>query len=340
MFTIARRLLLLSLLLCPAGVSWAEPVTLRLSFFTSDRSNIYQCQIRPFVEAVNAEGAGIVEIKILFSGKGAVSTEITEQPLLVRDGDVDLAFVVPGLSPQIFPDTAVLQMPGLYRTAREASLVFTRLVESGALTGYQPYFVVGAYVSASESVHSRKPIATLAELAGRTIRVNNAIEAMTLRLLGANPVVVPINRTMDKLSDGTLDAVSVPPWMLFEFGFGRLTEGHFLIGLGGAPVALIMNRAKFAGLPGPAQEIIRKYSGDWLAEREAACAAAKNQEVLDQLHANARHKVVEPTASDQAALRSVYAFVTQAWAAQSSHNQELLAAATEELAKLRKDTPR
>lgn len=33
----------------------AEPVILELSFFTSDRSNIYQCQIKPFVDAVNAD---------------------------------------------------------------------------------------------------------------------------------------------------------------------------------------------------------------------------------------------------------------------------------------------
>src|SRR5690348_7746771 len=77
------RFLALMTALSPAALA-AAPVTLKLSFFTSDRSGIYQCQIRPLVEAVNAEGAGLVEIEVLFSG--ALSASMTDQPKLVRDG--------------------------------------------------------------------------------------------------------------------------------------------------------------------------------------------------------------------------------------------------------------
>ena len=67
-------------LLLPA-TAVAAPVTLKLSFITSDRSNIYQCYVKPFVDAVNADGAGIVQIKVYFSG--AISPAMTEQARLV-----------------------------------------------------------------------------------------------------------------------------------------------------------------------------------------------------------------------------------------------------------------
>jgi len=136
----------------------AEPIELKFSFFTSDRSNIYQAAIKPFVDAVNNEGKGLIEIKVYFSG--AISTVLAEQPQLVANDTADMGIIVPALSPERFGDSAVMELPGLYRDPREASLVFIRLIEAGTLEGYGDFFVIGAFVSGPEDVNSRKPIAT------------------------------------------------------------------------------------------------------------------------------------------------------------------------------------
>lgn len=326
----ASAVLVALLFSCAAS---AQPVTLKLSFFTSDRSNVYQCQVKPFVDAINNDGVGLVRIKVYFSG--AISPVMTEQPKLVLDGAADLATIVPGYSPQMFPDSAVMELPGLFRDEREASLVFTRLIAAGALKGYQDFFVVGAYVSAGEDIHSRKPIRRLADLKEQRIRVNNPVEAATLRKLGAVPLLLPVNKTMDALNQGKIDGVTVPPSMLFEFGFGRLAGNHYLLGLGGAPVALVMNRDKFASLPPAAQQLIRKHSGAWMVEQETACFDAKNREILARLKADPRRHVVEPSPADLKAARDVFATVVKAWAAESPRHRELLTQVKSELAKLR-----
>ena len=71
----------------------AEPIELKFSFYTSDRSNIYQTMIKPFVDSVNDEGKGLIEIKVYFSG--AISPVPAKQPQLVADGTVDMAMTVP-----------------------------------------------------------------------------------------------------------------------------------------------------------------------------------------------------------------------------------------------------
>ena len=58
---------LVAALLLPASAS-ADPIRLKLSFFTSDRSVAYQTAVKPFVDAVNSEGKGCVEIEVYFSG--------------------------------------------------------------------------------------------------------------------------------------------------------------------------------------------------------------------------------------------------------------------------------
>src|SRR3569832_2082678 len=112
--TTARAIVLAAaFLLLACGRGFAEPIVLKLSFYTSDRSTIYQCQVKPFVDAVNAEGAGLVRIEVYFSG--AISPAQAEQPSLVRSGGADLAAIVPGATPDDFPDTTVFGAPGLFR---------------------------------------------------------------------------------------------------------------------------------------------------------------------------------------------------------------------------------
>ncbi len=247
MLRFALQCIFAATLLLPK-VALAEPTVLKLSLFTSDRSNIYRLQIKPFVDAVNAEGKGLVQIKVYFSG--ALGKTLAQQTRLVDDGTADLALIVPGYTPTRFPDTAVVELPGLFPNTETASRIYTWLLQTHALKGYDDYFAINGFVSAGESIHSRKPIASLSDLRGQTIRTNNDIEDTTLTKLGAVPVRLSISRTLDTISQGKLDGAAVPPAMLFEFGIGRVTDHHYMMRLGGAPIALVMNRKKLDEPPG------------------------------------------------------------------------------------------
>src|SRR5215831_8184371 len=78
----------------------AEPIRLKLSFFTSDRELAFQAGVKPFIDAVNEEGAGLLVIEVFTRG---VFGKLAQQPDLVLQGTVDIAFVTPGLSPNMFP---------------------------------------------------------------------------------------------------------------------------------------------------------------------------------------------------------------------------------------------
>ena len=329
------RLIVVALVLLPAMAA-AEPINLKLSFFTSDRSSIYQNSIKPFVDAVNKDGKGLIQIEVYFSG--AISSDLAAQPQLVADGTADIAIIVPGLNPSQFGDTTVMQLPGIFRDQREASLVFTRLIEAHAFSGYDDFFVIGAFVSQGESIHSRKAVGSIEDLKGITIRTNNQIEANALEKLGAIPVLMAINQTTEAVSRDKIDAATFPPSMLFAFGVGRVTSNHYMIRLGGAPTALVMNRKKFESLPPQAQAIIRRYSGQWLAERSATAFEALDEQTLAELSADPRRQVVFPSASDRELAQRVFASVVYDWAASSPHNGMLLALVRTEIEKLRAAT--
>ena len=102
--------------------SSAEPITLKLAFSTSDQSAAYKSAAEPFVNAVNAEGQGLIRIEPYFSG--ALGKEMSQQAQLVRDGVADIAYIIPSYTRDRFPDNAIVEMPGLYRDMREGTLVY------------------------------------------------------------------------------------------------------------------------------------------------------------------------------------------------------------------------
>lgn len=325
--------LLASMAMVSASALGAEPTKLKLSFFSSDRSTSYFAAVKPFMDAVNSEAKGMVEIELFASG--ALGRDLLQQPQLVLDGTADIAYVVPGLTRELFPDNAVVELPGLFNNMREATLVFTRLVAANALKGYENYFVVGAYVTEPETVHSRTPIRSLADLKGKRIRANNPGQTAALSKLDALPILMPVNKIAEALGGGALDAAVVSTSPLHDFGIRRVANYHYLLPTSGAPLMVLMSRKVFENLPPSARDVIRKFSGVWAAERFIETFDKAERAIMVELRADAKQHVLEPTASDLDRAKVVFKTVREDWVADNPHNSALLDIAMKELAAVR-----
>jgi TRAP-type C4-dicarboxylate transport system substrate-binding protein len=319
-----------TLLSCPA---FAESIELKLAFFSSDRSSSYLGAVKPFVDAVNAEGKGVVTI-VLYSG-GVLGRDIAQQPDVVLDGKADIAFVVPGYTPERFTDNSVVELPGLFRDTREGTLVYTRLIALNALKGYENFVVLGAYVTEPESIHGRTPITSIDDLKGARIRVNNPSEAVALEKFGALPVPMEITRIAGAMSSGAIDAAAVSRTPLADYGIRRVAVHHYFLGTSGAPLALVMSRKKFEALPKQAQDVIRKYSGEWTATRFIESYDRFDEKVLEELKSDSKRTIVFPSSADLERAQGVFKSVTADWVRNNPYRQELLKMAESELAKMR-----
>jgi TRAP-type C4-dicarboxylate transport system substrate-binding protein len=332
MFKMAAPCAMILFALSPCAAI-AEPIELKLAFFSSDQSMTYLAAIKPFIDAVNSDGHDQVKV-VLYSG-GVLGRDVSQQPDVVLDGNADIAFVVPGYTPAKFPDNTVIELPGLFSDAREATLVYTRLIALNALKGYEDFFVIGAYVSEPETIHSRLPIASIGDLKGQRIRVNNASESATLEKLGAIPVPMQITKITGAISSGEIDGAAVARTPLSDYGIERVATNHYFLGTSGAPLALLMNRKKFEALPKPVQDIIRKYSGDWSAARFIEIYDRSDVQILEQLRSDPNRTVVFPSPPDMEIAHAAFRSVFAEWVAKSPHDSELLKLTETEIAKLR-----
>ena len=151
------RIATIMFVLLPA-IAAAEPIKLKLAFYSSDRSVLYLAGIKPFVNAVNAAAKDLIHIDVYFSSKLG---PVVAYPQLLLNGGADIAFMIPGYTPKVFFDGSVVELPGLFNNAREATLVYTQLATRQVFKSYDKFIVLGAYASEPESVHSRRPIAAL-----------------------------------------------------------------------------------------------------------------------------------------------------------------------------------
>ena len=322
-------LIIFALLSFPAR---ADPIKLKFAFFASDREYAYDGVVKPFVSAVNLEGKGIVEIE-LYSG-GELGRSYAQQAQLVLSGGADLAWVNPALTPEQFPDNTVIELPGLFRDAREATRVYAGVAGAGFLKGYEDFFLVAAVGTEPLNIHTRAPIASLDDLRGKKIRTGSRTEGAVLKALGMEPVMMPINQVADAINSGAIDGSTAALEVLADFGISRFATYHYLLGFGSVPLLIVMNRSKFNSLPEAAQDVIRRYSGAWLTGRYVESIATYDAQILEKLKSDSRRKVIYPSQQDLAKARDVFASVANQWVGGNPHNRDLLNRVEAERAKL------
>jgi TRAP-type C4-dicarboxylate transport system substrate-binding protein len=319
--------------LAGASATAAEPAKLKFNFFTDEREMTYVTAIKPFLDAVNADGKGFVEFE--FYPNGALGRSLPQQGQIVLDGVADAAFIIPAMTPARFPDNGVLELPGLFRDIRESTLVYTRLMAGKKLAGYADYFVIGALGTAPYSIHTRSAAKAMTDFDGMKIATTNPTGAAVLRTLNAVPVPMPVTEITEAIGRGTVDGTILFLGAMNDFGIPRVTSFHYMTQLNVQPLTVMMNRKRFNGLPKAAQDIIAKYSGEWIAARYDDGYSAYLDKVLAELKADPRRHVIVPTAEETAALTKKYQPIYDEWLAKSARSKDLLQAVEAELAKLR-----
>jgi TRAP-type C4-dicarboxylate transport system substrate-binding protein len=105
--------------------------------------------------------------------------------------------------------------------------------------------------------------------------------------------------------------------------------------LGTVPVAVLMNRKVYDGLPAKARAIIDKHSGEPMSRKFGGVHDGIQSAKLAETKASADHAMVYPSKAERAKLDKIMASVIDAWVKDHPNGQALYGALKEELAKIR-----
>ncbi len=305
---------------------------LDIAFHAPAHSTTFTAGLKPFAEAVMRDAP---DIEIALHPDSTRGGLLTTQVQLLESGGADAAFVIPGFTPERFPDNFVFGIPGLFRDITEATLTYSRVVNAGHLRGYSDFHVIGAFCTEPFTLHAAKKLTCLADLKGMRLRAANGADEVMLNQLGAAARVVRGDRIVSAIESGEIDGTTLHIGPLYDLGVDRVTSYDYLLRLGCAPLLILMDKRSLDRLPARAQEAIRRHSGEAYAQNYARRVAAHHDELLAKLKADQRRMRTEPPAAEIDAANAAFKPIIDDWLAKDPHNARILDAVKSEVATLR-----
>ncbi|MDZ4096005.1 MAG: TRAP transporter substrate-binding protein [Paracoccaceae bacterium] len=265
----------------------AQEVTLKLHQFLPAQAPIPRLILDVWARKVEADSDGRIKIDQYPSMQlGGKPGDLIDQ---VIDGVADVVWTLPGYTPGRFPQTEVFELPFMMTNAEATSRAFWDLGAAHMLdSDFKDVHVLGLWTHGPGLIHSKAPIAAVADLNGVKLRAPTRVTNMMVAALGATAVGMPVPAVSESLSKGVIDAAILPWEVTGAIKSSELVHNH--TEFPGAPLytsafVLAMNKGVYDALPDDLKAVIDANSGaDFSAQ-----AGRISQEADDP----ARQKAVE-----------------------------------------------
>lgn len=275
-----------------------EPIVLKFASPFPAVSTTNKLSVPAFIKAVEEASEGT--LKIQFYPGGSLGANPAAQLKLIEDGVVDFAEVVASYTPGRFPEMELFELPFVFNTTKEASLVSWELYEKGHLSGFDRVKLVGVAQVGPYYLHSRKKVEKLSDLRGKKFRVGGATQGAMAKDIKAIPVGgVAATQIAENISRGTLDGTLLDMGNMYNFRVSDTANYHVENApLGNVAILFPMNKAKYDSLPEKAKAALDKFSGEWFSTLIAENLDKQNEDVKQRLVADDKHHMVRFSDSD------------------------------------------
>ena len=160
----------------------------------------------------------------------------------------------------------------------------------------------------------KKPVTSVADLAGMKIRTGGGIAEAAAKALGASPFVKPAPESYELLTAGIADGTFFPLESIKSFNLDKVVHyaTFFPGGFYSSSFGFFMNQEKWDKLPKPDQDAILSVSGEVLARLAGKAWDAADKVGLDAMKA-AGVQITEANPAFVADVRRLTAPLVQDW---------------------------
>lgn len=243
----------------------------KLHHFLSPKAPAHSKMLAPWAERIEKASNGRIEIKIYPSM--TLGGKPPQLPRQVRDGIVDMAWMVNAYAGGSFPRTEVFELPGVHQGSSAAvNLAMQEMYADYLAPDFKKLVPLFQHVHGGQAIHmADKEVRSPDDMKGLKIRIPSRTGAWVLEALGANPVKTSVGEIPVALSKGVVDGALIPFEIIPPLKIHQQTkyqiEGPGGKRLGTTSFQVSMNLDRWNGLPADIQKIFRDNSGAaWHAE--------------------------------------------------------------------------
>ena len=222
--------------------------------------------LTPWVEAINADGAGAIRI------------DLQNNPMLVGPQNFydrlqdDVAQVVWGLlafDPGRFPRALVSTLPFIVPDSEHGAIAACKLHEAGGFGAEMADLVPLLFVQFPQaSLHlNGHEASSMAAMDGRKVMTGSPVVSNIIQAFGGTPLSIILPEWYQAMQLGTADGF-VMNWTAFPaFRLNEVTTHHYELPLGGGLGMVFMTRERYDALSPEARAVLDRHSGcDRMAE--------------------------------------------------------------------------
>jgi len=235
----------------------------------------------------------------------------------VRDGLVDVSYVTASYTPARHPLPLLAELPGAGATAEINSVAYSRIHWKylQAANEYKGVKLLGVWTHGPGQMFLvKKPVTSVADLAGMKIRSGGGISEAAAKALGASPLVKPAPESYEILSAGIADGTFFPLESIKSFNLDKVVHyaTFFPGGFYSSSFGFFMNQDKWDALPKQDQDAILSVSGEVLARLAGKAWDAADKLGLEAMKA-ANVQITEASPAFTADVRRLTAPLAQDW---------------------------
>ena len=265
--TLALVVSIAGTLLAPLGAS-AQEITLRaVSAFPEN--SIYSVRFRKWIEQVNKEGKGTVQINFI-GGPNAIPT--MEMGHAVKTGVVDIGLSTGAYYTNLMPEADALKMAQITMAEQRKNGAFELINEIWAKKANM-YYLGRPIEHQPFHLYLNKKI-DKPDLAGLKIRISPVFRDF-FQAMGANVTVIPPGEVYTALERGVVDGYGWPIGGIFDLNFQEKTKYRVDPGFYNAEGSVVMNLDAWKKLTPPQRAYLQKQvlamealNVDWLRDNE------------------------------------------------------------------------
>jgi TRAP-type C4-dicarboxylate transport system substrate-binding protein len=254
-----------------ASVAAAQETTLNAVLFVPRNTTFGEIFVR-FVEHVNREGKGLVQVKLI-GGPDAIPT--FEQGNAVKSGVVDMASVPPTFYTNFCPECdaqilAPLQTPKLKKTP------FWTMLDKYTVQKVNAHLLTAYGDGIGFHIWTNKPVPNPGSFKGMRLRTTPNYQPL-FAALGATQVQTAPGEVLTALERGVVDGYGWPGIGMFDMGWGAHTKFRIDPSFYNVVVNVLVNHDKWKSLRQEQRAFLNRMADwleaenvRWVAERRAA----------------------------------------------------------------------
>lgn len=295
-----------------------ETKTMRIGSWLPPHHLIVSGILQPWATAIEEETGGSLKFEIMTSPLGPPPAQFD----LLLDQAFDVGYGVSGHNAGRFTMTQVMDLPFMSPDpwAGSAASWLTYQKYGAAYGEHEGAHVVGLFTHSNPNINMAKGrVDTLADLAGKTIRVGGNVTGRIMSELGASPVQLPPTEAQTAMSRGVADGITFPSESIDFFGITPVISSITRIpgGLYTDTFWVAFNQDSWDSLSDEERAAVEKHSGMAIAMLSGFAWTNGDKHGEEKLNENGVEFVTLPEA-DVAAAREKLKPLEAEWLAQAS----------------------